>query len=56
MYLAWSLASERSGTLLYGPRPRAKYKRAVPVRKIASNRVPCAHFLANELSGFPFRP
>jgi hypothetical protein len=25
-------------------RPRAKYKRAIPVRKIGSNRVPCAHF------------
>jgi hypothetical protein len=24
MTLAWSLASERSGALLYGPRPRAK--------------------------------
>jgi hypothetical protein len=37
-------------------RPRAKYKRAVPVRKIASNRVPVCTLLANELSGFPFRP
>jgi hypothetical protein len=56
MYLARSLASERSGALLYGPRPRAKYKRAVPVRKIASNRVPCAHFSQTSYRAFPFRP
>jgi hypothetical protein len=36
MYFACSLASsERSGALLYGPRSRAKYKRAVPALKIA---------------------
>ena len=48
---ACSLASsERSGALLYGPRSRAKYKRAVPVLKIAVPRAVCT-LLANELSG-----